>query len=72
MAYLFSDDVMCSMFPASLGDAALRWFTRLPAGQIDNFRVLAEQFTARFITNSRVIKDPKSDKFKEKERGDSM
>lgn len=44
------------MFLGSLGDASLRWFTRLPAVQIDNFRELAEQFTAMFITNSRIIK----------------
>lgn len=53
MAYWFSDDdVMCQMFPASLGDTTLRWLTRLPPSQIDNFRELAEQFTARFIINS--------------------
>lgn len=41
MAYWFSDnDIMCMMFPVSLGDATLRWFTRLPAGQTDNFREL--------------------------------
>lgn len=46
------------MFPASLGDASLIWFNWLHAGQIDNFRELAEQFTARFITNIRVVKSP--------------
>lgn len=51
---------MCKMFHASLGNAALRWFTQLLAGQMDNFRELVEQFTARFITNSRVIKIPEA------------
>lgn len=61
MAYWFFDDaVMCRIFSASLRDASLRWFTRLPASQIDNFRVLAEQFMARFITNSRVVKGPEA------------
>ena len=53
MPYWFlDDDVLCRMFPASMGDAVLRWFTRLPVGKIDNFRELAEQFTARFIINN--------------------
>ena len=47
---------MCRMFLVNLGDATLRLFTRLPIGQIDNFRELAEQFTTMFITNSRVVK----------------
>ena len=42
MAYWFTNDtVMCRMFPASLGDTTLRWFNRLPAGHIDDFRDLA-------------------------------
>ena len=33
MAYwIFDNVVMCKTFPTSLGDSALRWFTRLPAG----------------------------------------
>lgn len=39
-----------------------------PAGQIDNFKELAEQFTTRFITNSRVVKRPEAlNTLKEKE-----
>lgn len=30
------------------------------AGQIDSFRELAEHFTARFITNSKIIKGPEA------------
>ena len=61
MAYWFLDDVvMCRMFPTILGDVALKWFTRLPAGKIDSFRELAELFMARFITNSRIVKGPEA------------
>ena len=43
MDYWTSDDaVMCRMFPASLGDSTLRWFTKLSGGQIDNFIELSE------------------------------
>lgn len=73
MAYCFSnDDAMCRMFPASLGDVALRWFTRMLAGQIGNFRELAEQFMARFITNSRVVKGPKALTNMKKKRGEAL
>lgn len=48
------------MFPASLGDTTLGWFDKLSPGKIDNFKELDEQFTARFITNSWVVKGPKS------------
>lgn len=52
MAYWISNDtVRCKMFLVILGDYALRWFLRLPAGQIDHFRKLIKQFTAQFITN---------------------
>lgn len=52
MAYwFFDDDVMCRMFPASLENATLRWFTRLLTGENENFIELAEQLIARFITN---------------------
>lgn len=51
---------MCRIFSTSLRDIALRWFTRLLACQIDNFRGLTKQFTVRFITNSRVIKGPEA------------
>ena len=61
MAYWFSDDaVMCRMFPASLGDVALRWFAKLPPAEIDSFRELAELFTAMFITNSRIERGPEA------------
>ncbi|KAM7507442.1 hypothetical protein LguiA_017895 [Lonicera macranthoides] len=50
---------MYGMFPANLGDTALRWFDKLLQGKMDNFRELSEKFIACFITNSRVIKGPK-------------
>ena len=46
--------------PVQLKRCGNRWFLKLPAGQIDSFRELAEQFIARFITNSRIIKGPKA------------
>ena len=52
----YDEPLMCRMFPSSLGDVETRWFLKLSAGQIDNFRELAEQFIARFIINSRIIK----------------
>ena len=61
MAYWRNEEaIMCRMSPASLGDTTLRWFDKLPSGWIDSFRELAEQFAARFITNSRVIKGPEA------------
>ena len=51
---------MCRMFPSNLRDVATRWFSKLPKSQIDNFRELAEQFMARFITNSIIIKGPEA------------
>ena len=63
---------MCIMFPASLGDTALRWFDKLPPGKIDSFRELAEQFAARFITNSRVIKGPKALTHLKKKQGETL
>ena len=57
MAYWRNEEaLMCRMFPKSLGDTALRWFDKLHSGKINNFRELVEQFTARFITNNRVVK----------------
>lgn len=61
MAYWRNEEALMSrMFPASLGDTTLRWFDKLPLGKIDSFRELSEQFTARFITNSRVVKGPEA------------
>ena len=56
--WIFDDVVMCRMFPANLGGSALRWFAKLPEGQIDSFKELAKQFAACFITNSRLVKGP--------------
>lgn len=73
MAYWFFDDaMMCRMFPASLGDAALRWFTRLLAGQIDNFWELVEQFRAKFITNIKVVKGLEALRNLKKMKGENL
>ena len=61
MAYWRNEDaLMCIMLPANLGDTTLRWFDKLPPGKIDSFRELAEQFIARFIINSWVVKGPEA------------
>ena len=60
------------MFPASLGDTALRWFDKLPPGKINSFRELAEQFTAYFITNSRIVKGPDALAHLKKKQGESL
>lgn len=57
MSYWSYDEaLMYRMFPSSLGGGATRWFFRFPVGQIDSFKELIEQFTARFIMNNRIIK----------------
>lgn len=61
MAYWISDNVViCRMFPASLGESALKWFTWLPANQIESFKELVEKFTVRFINNNQIVKGSKA------------
>ena len=58
--------------PGKSRDATLRWFDKLPPGKINSFRELAEQFTAVFITNSRVIKGPEALTHLKKKRGETI
>lgn len=61
MAYWYTDDaVMCIIFTGSLGNTTIRWFDKLPLGQIDSFQELAELFTTKFITSSRIMKGPEA------------
>ena len=52
--YNQNDTLMCKVFPSSLGPTTLRWFNGLRKGSIHNFRVLIQEFGARFITCIRV------------------
>lgn len=63
---------MCRMFSASLEDTALERFDKLPPSRIDSFSKLAEQFTARFITNSKVVKRPEALAHLKKKQGESL
>ena len=48
---------MCKIFPLSLGDLALKWFSRLKPRSIHSFRELAGSFVTRFVANSKQLKD---------------
>lgn len=48
---------MCKVYPSSLGDLALKWFSRLEPRSIRSFRELAEAFVTWFVTNSKQPKD---------------
>lgn len=44
------NDLLCKVFPSSLGPIAMRWFNGLKKGSIHNFRELIQAFGARFMT----------------------
>ncbi|XP_028058877.1 uncharacterized protein LOC114262710 [Camellia sinensis] len=48
--------LMCKVFPSSLGETRLRWFDRLPAGSIRSWKQLSEEFLARFVSNTKILK----------------
>ena len=48
---------MCKVFPLSLGDLALKWFSCLKPRSICSLRKLAGSFVTRFVTNSKQPKD---------------
>ena len=48
------EDLMCKIFPSSLGPIAMRWFNGLKPNSIDSFKKLTQSFGVRFITCSRV------------------
>ena len=43
-------DLMCKVFPSSLGLVAMRWFNGLKASSIVSFKELTQAFRSRFIT----------------------
>ena len=49
-----NDALMCKVFPSSLGPTALRWFNGMQKGSIHSFAELIQEFSARFVTCSRV------------------
>ena len=49
------EDLMCKIFPSSLGPMAMRWFNGLKANYIDSFKKLTQSFDTHFITCSRVL-----------------
>ncbi|XP_028054825.1 uncharacterized protein LOC114259036 [Camellia sinensis] len=49
---------MCKVFPSSLEEFRLRWFDRLPAGSIYDWKQLSEEFFARFVSNTKIPKEP--------------
>ncbi|XP_028090125.1 uncharacterized protein LOC114290417 [Camellia sinensis] len=50
--------LMCKVFPSSLGETGLRWFDRLLAGSIHGWKQLSEEFLARFVSNTKISKEP--------------
>ncbi|XP_028071284.1 uncharacterized protein LOC114273693 [Camellia sinensis] len=50
--------LMCKVFSSSLGETGLRWFDRLPAGSIHGWKQLSEKFLARFVSNTKIPKEP--------------
>ena len=52
--HIHNDVLMCTVFPSSLGPIALMWFNGLWKGSIHNLAELIQEFSARFMTSSRV------------------
>ena len=49
-----NDELICKVFLLSLGPTTLRWFNGLQKGSIHSFVELIQEFSARFVTCSRV------------------
>lgn len=52
--YSHNDGLMCKVFSSSLRLTAMRWFNGLRKGSIRSFEELIQEFSARFITCSKV------------------
>ena len=52
----FSDGVKCRMFLTTLGEAAQRWFKRLPENSIRRFKDFKKVFLHHFPTTRGIIK----------------
>ena len=51
------DAMMCRLFPASLGDLGLQWFSQLPPRSINSYSDLCCAFLARFVTSKKLEKE---------------
>jgi len=49
--YTVEDALLCQVFPTSLKEATLSWFTRLPTHSIDCLDTLVTKFGAQFATS---------------------
>ena len=49
--YIDHEVVFCSIFPTSLKGAILSWFTNLPPYSISDYDMLADKFSAQFVTS---------------------
>ena len=49
-----NEDLMCKVFPSSLGLVAMRWFDGLGASSISSFKELTQGFRSCFVTYNRV------------------
>ena len=48
------ENLLCRVFPSSLGPMRMRWFDGLKTKSISSFKKLTQSFCSRFITCSRV------------------
>ena len=55
--WIGNESLMCKVFPSSLGDLALKWFSLLKPRSIHSFREVAGSFVTYFVTNSKQPKD---------------
>ena len=49
-----NENLMCKVFPSSLGLVAIRWFDGLQEGSLNSFKELTRAFGALFVTCGRV------------------
>ena len=49
-----NEDLMCKVFPSSLGLMAMRWFDGLGASSISSFKELTQVFRSCFVTYNKV------------------
>jgi len=49
--YMIDQTVWCKVFPTSLREGPLGWFTGLPANSVTNFKVLETKFTIQYATS---------------------
>jgi len=49
--YTTNKVVWCKVFPTSLQEGSLGWFTGLPNNSVGNFKVLSTKFTMQYVTS---------------------